>query len=173
MEEVAVLCADGLLPLPLDNRRRHIHWTQCRTGNPKDVQPWQLTREEFWRRMDRCYKEVYQSADSETGSILQFGLVCKELHKDADREEELSTEPFGIPFAPSSEAHMRTLADLHAWQNEPSVHPQRTRRPRCLSFYIVAEGCHSMWHDQVRWAAHGIASRHPHGIPHADIARVC
>ena len=53
-ENCAVLCADGLLPLPLDQRRRHAHWTQCRTLNPEDAQPCQLSREEFWNHLVRC-----------------------------------------------------------------------------------------------------------------------
>ena len=37
--------ADGLVALPLDARRTHVHYTHCRTANPSDVQPSQLTWE--------------------------------------------------------------------------------------------------------------------------------
>ena len=82
--------ADGLLPLPLDTRRRHIHYTHVRTHNPNDVQPEQMTRNAFWLHLVKCYKEAYPQADSETGSILQFGMVCKEMHKDALRDVDRS-----------------------------------------------------------------------------------
>ena len=45
--------ADGLVPLPWDTRRRHVHWTHCRTNSPDDVQPCDLTREEFWNHLVR------------------------------------------------------------------------------------------------------------------------
>ena len=75
--------ADGLVVLPNDARRRHIHWTHSRTNNPHDVQPDELTREGFWEHLAQCYKEAYPKAGSDTGSPLAFGLVCKEHHKDA------------------------------------------------------------------------------------------
>ena len=82
---------DGLLPLPLDFKRRHIHYTHVRTNSATDVQPSQLTREAFWDHLMKCYQEAYPRADSETGSILEFGIVSKEKHKDArldvDRSE--------------------------------------------------------------------------------------
>lgn len=85
--------ADGLLPLPGDARKFHIHWIHSRTHNPQDVQPHQLSREELWNHLVKCYKEAYPDADSETGSPLDFGLVCKEQHKDAAREEDRSEHP--------------------------------------------------------------------------------
>ena len=65
------LAADGLLLLPWDARKFHIHWTHSRTHNPQDVQPHQLTREDFWKHLVRCYKEAYPKADSHTGSPLE------------------------------------------------------------------------------------------------------
>ena len=59
-ENAAVLAADGLLPMPLDARRRTIHWTHCRTANPEDVQPHTLTREGFYLHLARCYAEAYR-----------------------------------------------------------------------------------------------------------------
>ena len=82
--------ADGLIPLPLDSRRRHIHYTHVRTHRPGDVQPEQMSRAAFWQHLERCYKDAYPQADSETGSILKFGIVCKEMHKDARRDEDRS-----------------------------------------------------------------------------------
>ena len=39
------LAADGLASPPLDGRRRHVHYTHCRTNSVSDVQPDQITRE--------------------------------------------------------------------------------------------------------------------------------
>ena len=56
--------ADGLVPLPWDARRRHAHWIHCRTNSPDDVQPCDLTREEFWNHWLRCDRETYHQAIS-------------------------------------------------------------------------------------------------------------
>ena len=82
--------ADGLLPLPWDARRHHIHWTHCRTHTPTDVQPHELTRQGLWEHLAQCYKEAYPKAESDNGSPLEFGVVCKDLHEDAAREADRS-----------------------------------------------------------------------------------
>lgn len=105
------LAADGLLLLPWDARRFHIHWTHSRTHNPQDVQPHQLTREDFWNHLVRCYKEAYPKADSHTGSPLEFGLVCKELHKDAPREEDRSEHHHTASYS-SQQLYWRKIAKL-------------------------------------------------------------
>jgi hypothetical protein len=43
--------ADGLVALPGDARRCHVHYTHCRTDNPEHVQPHDLTREDFWNHL--------------------------------------------------------------------------------------------------------------------------
>lgn len=98
--------ADGLIALPLDGRRRHVHYTHVRTTSPQDVQPESLTRKQFWEHLLRCYQEAYPTADSSTGCILQFGMVCKEKHHDATR------------FADRSEHHhAATYSSLsHFWR---------------------------------------------------------
>lgn len=88
--ELESAAADGLLMLPADGRRFHVHYTHVRTKGASDVQPDQLSRAEFWRHLARCYREAYPKADSETGSILKFGIVCKEKHKDAKRDVDRS-----------------------------------------------------------------------------------
>jgi hypothetical protein len=74
-----------------DARRKHIHWVHVRTHDPTHRQPDSFTREEFWRHMERVYKDVYPNAANRTGSILLFGLVAKERHqasaKQAERDE--------------------------------------------------------------------------------------
>jgi len=84
------LACDGLMGLPVGTRTCNVHFTHSRTNNARDVQPDQITRQRFWQILCRCFQEAYPKADSITGSILAFGLVCKELHKDAPREEDRS-----------------------------------------------------------------------------------
>ena len=103
--------ADGLLPLPWDARRRHIHWTHCRTHGAADVQPHQLTREGLWQHLVQCYKEAYPKAESETGSPLEFGLVCKELHKDAAREADRS-EHYHVATFSSAQIYWKKIAKI-------------------------------------------------------------
>ena len=84
------LAADGLLGLHVDRRVANAHHTHARTNNKKDVQPHQLTRKQFWQHLCRCFQLAYPRAASTTGSILEFGLVGKERHKDAPRQEDRS-----------------------------------------------------------------------------------
>jgi hypothetical protein len=117
----ALLCemaaADGLASLPLDGRRRHVHYTHSRTHGATDVQPNQLTREEFWKHMVRCYAEAYPDADSATGSVLRFGLVVKELHRDADRESDRSEHHHVAIFTKTS----------HFWKRVRKISAERYR----------------------------------------------
>ena len=98
--------ADGLLQHHPDKRRRHVHYTHVRTNNTQDVQPDQLTRAAYWDHLICCYREAYPKAEADTGSILQFGLVCKEKHKDAAR------------FADRSEHHHAAVycSQSHLWR---------------------------------------------------------
>ena len=103
--------ADGLLPLPWGAPRRHIHWTHCRTDNADDVQPHELSRADFWQHLLRCYREAYPKAGVASGSPLQFGLVCKELHHDAPRAEDRSEHHHAATFS-SSQIYWRKIAKL-------------------------------------------------------------
>ena len=93
------LAADGLLGLRLDSRVANVHFTHSRTKNSGDVQPDQITRKQFWEYLCTCFREAFPRAESETGSILEFGLVVKELHKDAPREEDRSEHHHGATHA--------------------------------------------------------------------------
>ena len=111
-------CAvDGLAPLPLDGRRRHVHYTHVRTHCPDDVQPHQLTRAAFWKHLARCYTEAYPSADSETGSILQFGVVCKEKHNDAARDVDRSEHHHAAVYCTTS----------HYWRKVRQISAEKYR----------------------------------------------
>ena len=93
------MAADGLLALAPDARKMNVHYTQVRTKNPKDVQPHQLTQAQFWEHLCACARIAYPRASSETGSILEFGLIAKERHKDAPREEDRSEHNHGATHA--------------------------------------------------------------------------
>jgi hypothetical protein len=95
--------ADGLIALQQDARRTHVHYTQVRTKNSDDVQPSQLTRQEFWEHLERCYRVAYPDATSKTGSILKFGLVVKELHKESTHEHDRDEHHHAATY--SSEKH--------------------------------------------------------------------
>ena len=72
---------EGTLPtLAAGARRKHIHWTHYRTNAATDRQPGEFTREEMWAHMVQCYKEAYPRDGKPLESILEFGLVVKELH---------------------------------------------------------------------------------------------
>ena len=88
--EVEALAVDGLLALPADSKKVNVHFTHVRTNNPKDVQPHQLSRQQFWQHLLKCFRICYPKADSPTGCILLFGMVCKERHKDAPRDADRS-----------------------------------------------------------------------------------
>ena len=92
---------DGLQALSTDARRRHIHYVLYRTENPADVQPSALTRRQVWAHISRCYREVYPrpAEQSQTGSILQFGLVAQERHVYADDERDRSLHYHVAAFA--------------------------------------------------------------------------
>jgi len=89
------LAADGLLGLSETSRKFNVHFTHCRTNGTNDVQPHQLTRRQFWQHLVRCFRLAHPRTDTATGSILQFGMVCKELHNDSPREEDRSEHHHG------------------------------------------------------------------------------
>ena len=96
----------GLAMLCQDARRFHVHYTHVRTRSPGHKQPDQLTRKQLWEHLVTVYREAYPCADSPTNSILQFGLVAKERHKDAPREEDRSEHN-----------HVATFSDrAHYWR---------------------------------------------------------
>ena len=63
----------GLRHLEQDCRRQHVHWTHARTTDPNDRQPESFTRAEFWKHMERVYRDIYPEPANKTGSILMFG----------------------------------------------------------------------------------------------------
>jgi len=64
-------------------RRKHVHWTHGRSGNPAHVQPSAMTKAELWAHLMKVYKDVYPDPASPTGSILAFGLVAEETYAAA------------------------------------------------------------------------------------------
>jgi hypothetical protein len=127
--QVEALAADGLVALPLDARRQHVHWTHVRTFGAHDVQPWQLTREQFYQHLERCYCEAYPDAASKSGSILQFGLVVKEKHSDALREVDRSEHNHGPTFS----------SDKHYWRKIRRISAEKYN----IHLNAVAHDCYS------------------------------
>jgi len=79
---------DGLAALPRDARRQHVHWTMVATSNHDHVQPSEMSREQFWGHLLRCYQEAYPDADADSGCILAWGLVALEKHHNAPKWED-------------------------------------------------------------------------------------
>ena len=86
------LTAEGwseLVGLDGDVRRRHMHWVHVRTHDENHRQPDTFTREAFWQHMCKVYKDTYPDPGNQsTGSILLFGMVCKEKHAHSEKEAE-------------------------------------------------------------------------------------
>ena len=59
-------------------QRTNVHYTHVRTANPKHRQPESMSREDFYKHIEQCYKEAYPVEGSESASILQFGMVAEE-----------------------------------------------------------------------------------------------
>ena len=92
-----------LAMLRQDARRFHVHYTHVRTHDANHRQPDQMTRKQLWDHLVKVYREAYPCADSPTGSILQFGVVAKERHKDAASEQDRSEHNHVATF--SNQAH--------------------------------------------------------------------
>ena len=95
----AAIAVEGLVALPAEARRQHVHFTHVRTKHKKAVQPHQLTRRQFWKHLERCFAEAYPDASSSTGSILRFGVVVKEKHRDAPLAADRSEHHHAATFA--------------------------------------------------------------------------
>ena len=57
-----------LTALSADARRKHIHWVHVRTHEASHKQPASFTREEFWRHLERVYRDVYPNAGNKSGT---------------------------------------------------------------------------------------------------------
>ena len=99
-----------LTALQRDAKRKHIHWTQVRTDNVAHKQPSQFTRKGFWLHVKRVYKEVYPEPANNTGSILLFGMVAKEMHASSSKDE-LRDEHHHAPTYSSKQHRWRLVAD--------------------------------------------------------------
>ena len=110
-----LFAADGLPVLPDDARRHCVHYTMSTVHKPGAVQPGQLTRKKFWAHLCLCYTEAYPDAASDTNSILQFGLIAREKHKDAEREEDRSTHFHAACFT----------NDKHKWKRIRDISANR------------------------------------------------
>ena len=112
---VEMLAAEGLAALPWDSRRQCMHYTACRNHMPGAVQPEQMSREQVWKHMLRCYTEAYPDADASNKCILEFGLVAKEKHKDALLEADKSDHHHIICFC----------TEKHYWRRIRKISAER------------------------------------------------
>ena len=99
-----------LIALQRDAKRKHIHWTQVRTHNAAHKQPSQFTRKGFWLHLKRVYRETYPEPANNTGSILLFGMVAKEMHASSAKDE-LRDEHHHAPTYSSKQHRWRLVAD--------------------------------------------------------------
>ena len=110
----AALLWESQLPVLADGaRRRHMHYTHVRTFNPHDTQPNELTREQFWNHLTKCYLEAYPLPSSPTGTILQFGIVVKELHHQ-DPSEIMRDEHHHAATMSSTQHYWRRVKAISA-----------------------------------------------------------
>ena len=128
--------ADGLVALLPDARRTHVHYTHVRTTDPQAVQPSQLTRRQFWQHLVKCYREAYPDASSGTGSILKFGLVVKELHKQSSHKQDREEHHHAPTF--SSEKHL--------WKKIRKISAEKYR----IHLNAVAHDCYTTMFEYVR-----------------------
>jgi hypothetical protein len=111
--ELELLGVDGLAGLPEDARRHCVHYTMTKVTKAGAVQPSRLTRQKAWEHLCRLYTEAYPDATSKTNSILQFGLVAQEKHKDAPREEDRSIH-FHIATFSEEKHYWKRIRDISA-----------------------------------------------------------
>ena len=108
-----LFAADGLPVLPGDARRHCVHYTMSRVHKAGAVQPNQMTRKKLWAHLCLCYTEAYPDATSDTNSILQFGLIAREKHKDAEREEDQSVHFHAACFT-NDKHYWKKIRDISA-----------------------------------------------------------
>ena len=128
--------ADGLQPLALDARRRHVHYVHYRTQGPEDVQPDALTRQALWKHLVKCYREVFPREGAVHGSTLLFGLVASERHADSPKEEDRSVHHHAIVFTD----------DQHLWKKIRKLSAEKYR----IHLHAVAHDCYTTMYQYLR-----------------------
>ena len=110
---------DDLAALATTVRRKHIHYTHVRTENAAHVQPEQMTKQQFWEHLAKCYKDVYPDPGSGTGSILLFGMVCTERHRQSEKREHREQHKHAPTFS----------AKQHYWNRVAKVSLEKYNVP--------------------------------------------
>lgn len=109
---LAAEAADEDLPmLRASVKRKHIHWTHVRTHDPNHVQPGSFSRKEFWEHLEKVYRDVYPDPASPTGSMLLFGIVVKERHRQAALETHRD-EHHHAPTCSSQQLYWNKIAKV-------------------------------------------------------------
>ena len=96
---LAEAVGDGGLALPSGARRKCVHYTHVRTWDISHVQPCEMTREAFWRHLERCYAEAYPRPLRPLKSILLFGVVVTERHGASANQVERDEHKHAPIFA--------------------------------------------------------------------------
>lgn len=89
-EACAPCSVDDGPALAANAQRTNVHYTHVRTKDASHQQPDSMTREEFYAHLEECYREAYPVVGEESGSILSYGMVVKEKHKDSAVEANRS-----------------------------------------------------------------------------------
>ena len=129
---------DGLVALPADARRQHVHWTMVPTHADRDVQPAALTRQGFWQHLLRCYQAAYPAADSPTGCILEFACVASERHQNAAKWEDRSSHFHAACYT----------REKHYWRKVRRISAERFH----IQLSAVAHDCYSTMYHYLRRA---------------------
>lgn len=79
-------------------KRQHVHYTWVRTNDPMHVQPSQYSRKQFYGHLEKLYAEVYPHITATTSSILGFGLVVDEQHKESPLDGHRDLHKHGAMF---------------------------------------------------------------------------
>ena len=143
-----------LTALSDDARRKHVHWVHVRTRDPSHRQPETFTREQFWRHMEKVYKDVYPSAANRTGSILLFGAVAKEKHQLSGRDQERAEHHHCLCY--TSEKHYWKVVARRSFELGVKLHAAVHDGYSMMYAYVrcptakkpMTELDHTLWHSE-------------------------
>ena len=114
-------CLDDALPeLATTVKRKHVHYTHVRTTDPNNAQPDIMTRKQVWAHMEKVYKEAYPvQSGSSTGSILSFGAVAKERHRQSAKDQNRAEHHHIIVFC----------TQQHYWNKVAKISREKYKLP--------------------------------------------
>ena len=155
-----IAAADGLAPLSADARRRHVHWVHHRTNSSEDVQPDQLSRQQFWAHLVRCYAEEYPRAGTVHGSILVFGVVAQERHANAAQEADRALHYHAAVFT-DTQHRWKFVRKLSAEKYKIQMHAVAHDSYTTMYKYLRVPSASKPLHELDQGALHSVG--HPRG----------